>query len=305
MSLSKNQSLSLARDGEITCRNFSQRGYERLARGVYGKPPPETDPDQYRARRQAFLRQVQALMAPYADEPVALFGPTAMQVLGVALPDHLEDWHQCHIIVPYGAYRPERRDVVTHVGQVKVWRQVYGLPVLHPVDHWLQLRGASIQDLIEVGDGLVRRRRPLLRWPDVTGRLDELTGAAGVKAVRRAVRWVVPGTDSLYESRTRVTMVRNGLPVPRVNFPVYVPSSDRLYHLDMAYQAERVGVEFDGVDHVGDVRQMNIDAARHRDLQDEGWIVFRVTASQLDHPEQFVRPIERALALRSTALSIP
>jgi len=295
--MAQSTELKLSRDGEVTAHNYRSLGYERLSWGVYGHQPDVGDANEYEARRLRFIAHVQASLAPYQGAPVVLYGATALQVLGVALPSHLEDWDTCHVLVPRGAYRPVRAGVVGHraTGEVKVWRMVDGLPVMHPVDHWTQLRGATNNDLVEVGDGLVRRRRPLLTIAQIERRLSELAGSTGVKPVRRAMRQVLPRTDSIYETRTRLIMTDWGLPCPRVN-PA-VQTGRRIYHVDMAYLPERIGVEYDGRGH-GETPQIDVDAERRRELQDEGWLIITVTAKHLAHPAEFLRSIERALVLR-------
>jgi len=261
--------------------------------------------DAYQQRRRRFLAMVHAVMAAYPRADIALYGATALQVLGVALPACFEDWDNCHVIVPRSTYQPIRRCVVAHRSSATptVWARPDGLPVMHPVDHWSQLAGGTVNSLVEVGDGLLRRRHPLLSLDQMNRRVAELEGTAGVARLRAALRLVVPGTDSLYETRTRLALIDAGLPTPLVNLPVFVRSVGRTYHLDMAYKHEKVGIEFDGLVHVGDDRQQEIDAARHRDLADEGWFVIRVTARQLAEPVQFTRPVERALILRHGLLS--
>jgi len=96
-------------------------------------------------------------------------------------------------------------------------------------------------------------------------------------------------------------MFRHRLPQPAVNLPVKIRSTGFVYHVDMGYKEEQVGVEFDGADHVGDSRQMDIDVARRRDLQDEGWIIINVTAAHLKDPGPFIRSVEQALILRRSA----
>ena len=293
----------LARDGVVDRHNFARLGCERLSWGVYAKPPETTELDRFQVRRRRFEAKVRAIVAACGKDGTVLYGPTALQVLGVALPESLEDWDNCHILVPSGTYRPMRAGVVAHRSSrdIVIHRRIGGLPVLHPVDHLLQLRDATIAELIEVGDGLMRRSHPLLTLDQLRRRLDELAGVPGIDKVRRAAAWMRPGTDSLYESRTRIIIVRAGLPEPTVNLRVPVRSTGFLYHVDMGYQAELTGVEFDGTVHVGDTRQMNIDAARHRDLADAGWLIFKVTSEQLRDPSQFLHPLERALIMRHDA----
>jgi len=290
--------IHLARHGQVTWYNHACLGYSRLARGVYGHQPSTAGHNPYDARRICFISHVQAIMAAYEHRPV-LFGSTAFQILGVPLPSTLEDWDNCHVIVPTGTYRPVRKAVVAHrtSSPLNVWKTVNGFPLLHPVDHWLQL-DATEDELVEAGDGLLRRRRSWLTHDEFLRRLGELDGTPGVKKARRAARWVVPGTDSMPETSTRLVLMRAGLPQPAVNIPVFCRSAGRIYHVDLGYEDEKLAIEYDGVVHVGDRDQMEIDAERRRDLQDEGWMIITVTAKQLNNPIPLIRSVEAALVLR-------
>jgi len=241
-------------------------------------------------------------MKTYEGRQIVLYGPTALQVMRVALPQNLEDWDRCHVVVPAGASRPERLGVVAHrtTAPLDVWGTREGLPLLHPVDHWLQMRGTD-DELVEVADGLVRRRRSLITMDDFHRRLAELKGVVGAPRGRRLVTWVRPGTDSLYETRTRLILVRAGLPTPAVNLPV-VSRTGFVYHVDLGYEREKVAVEYDGAVHVGDTQQQQIDAERRRDLQDVGWLIIPATVMQISDPIPLVRSVEEALILRRAAL---
>ncbi|MCL2490866.1 MAG: DUF559 domain-containing protein [Propionibacteriaceae bacterium] len=286
---------------QVTWRNYKKLGYERLTHGTYGPPPGLEGKTEWDARQSRFRARTKAVMSVYREREIALYGPTALQVLSVELPAALQDWTRCHVIVPRGTSRPNRRDVVAHnaTANLEIWGTRDGLPLLHPVDHWLQLRGTD-DELIEVADGLVRRKRPLIGMDDFHRRLGELAGATGVQKGRQLMRFVMAGTDSLYETRTRLVLVRAGLPTPAVNYPVPCRSGFT-YHVDMGYVREKVAVEYDGAVHVSDTRQQAIDAERRRDLQDEGWIVINVTGKQLASPVQLVRSVEAALIMRRAA----
>jgi len=290
-------------NARVTWRNYRRLGYERLTYGVYDRPVKLDGMTEWEAQRVRFLAHTKAVLNVYSGREIALYGPTAMQVLRVALPANLQDWTRCHMLVPAGTTRPERKNVVAYHTRMKldIWATRDGLPLLHPVDHWLQMRGTD-DELIEVADGLVRRQHPLISMDDFHRRLKELAGTKGVQKGRRLMKWVRPGTDSIYETKTRLVLVRGGLPTPEVNYPVPCHSGFT-YHVDMGYPREKVAVEYDGRVHVGDTHQMDIDAERRRDIQEEGWFVINVTAKQLASPVQLVRSVEAALVMRRAALA--
>ena len=302
--MNKPTDIHLARTGLVTHCNYQRLGYQRLARGVYGHVEPITGLDKWQSQQASFITHVHAVMAAYAGKPVVLYGPTALQVLGMALPTPLQDWDNCHLLIPAASRRPERSKVIAHRTHSlpAIWRMVDGLPVLHPVDHLLQVGNATIDQLVEVGDGLMRRRKPLLTFDQVIQRISELDGASGVKRVRRAAKWFTPGTDSLPESSIRLVMVHAGLPIPTVNGRIWCPLVGRAYHGDLVLDEVKIVIEYDGAVHVSNHQQMEIDAIRRRDLQDAGWLVITITASQLRNPAKIVQTIETAIIARRTAL---
>ena len=132
------------------------------------------------------------------------------------------------------------------------------------------LFGKTALQVMGVAIGFLRRRQPLLSLDTMNAALASYARRQGVARVAEAMKWVRAGTDSLYETITRLVLVHAGLPEPTVNLEVHCPSSGMTYHLDMGYDKEKVGVEYDGAVHVGDRTQMEIDANRRRILQDEG-----------------------------------
>ena len=302
MTFYDSRQIRLARSGDVTSKNFSRLGYQRLSWGVYG--PPSSGRDEWECRRAEFMARTYAVMTAYKGKGFVLFGATALQMMDVALPQRLEDWNQCHILVPHGTNRPMRRGVIAHqcAYPFTIWGSCWGLPILDPVEHWLQLRGARVDELVEVGDGFVRRRDPLLTLNEMRSALPALAGRSGIRRASIAMKWVRAGTDSLYETRLRLLLVRAGLPEPLVNVEVPCPEEGRVYHVDLGYDKEKVAVEYDGLVHVGSRRQMEIDADRRRALQGQGWMVITVTADQLRTPNKIVRSVESALISRDSSL---
>jgi len=294
-------SIQLARDGVVTRRNCHRIGFDRVLRGAYGAKPADAGQGEWAARRYVWRQKVKAVVALYVGKQIYLYGPTALQMLGVQLPERLQDWSRVHILVDDPSRRPKRTDVVAHCDRLvhEPWRIVEGALLLHPVDHWLQMTNATLNEMVEIGDGFVRRRSPLLTLEQMGDRLDQLSGARGVRLARRAFKLVRPGTDSIWETRTRMVMVDAGLPAPAVNPPVWCPLIGATYHVDMGYVESKTGVEFDGLGHVGDAAQMRIDVDRRRDLQDAGWLIISVTAAGLRQPQDFLRSVENALIMRT------
>lgn len=294
------QTISLARDGVVTRHNFQRLGLQRVLRGAYAVAPSASG-DEWAHRRADWLNRVRAVMAFYGNSEVVLYGATALQVLGVQLPERLQDWTRVHVLVGSAARRPTRAGVVAHcaVRPIRTWRRIDGLPVLNPVEHWLQMSGATLNEMVEIGDGFVRRRGPLMTRAKMRKSLDGCAGLRGVKLAEHAFKLVMTGTDSIYETRTRLVLVDAGLPTPSVNPSIWCPSVGMAYHADMGYEQARVAVEYDGLVHVGDRFQMTIDADRRRNLQDAGWLIITVTAAGLRQPQDIVRSVENALILRA------
>jgi len=295
----KQHAIELVSDGRVTWRNYRRLGYRRVVKGAYAKIL-NTESDRWELQRAQWFEKVRAVINLHPH--VILYGATALQVLGVQLPERLQDWTRVHVLVTDQARRPHGQDVVAYcvTRRVEVWRSVDGLPVLHPVDHWLQMaNSASLNEMVEIGDGFLRRRDPLMTLEQLFERLSQLKGARGVKLAYRASKLVRAETESLYETRTRLVLFDAGLPMPAVNVSVWCASARQMYHADMGYEAAHTAVEFDGLVHVGDRRQMGVDARRRRDFQDAGWIIITATADQLRQPDDFVRSVETALIMRT------
>lgn len=98
------------------------------------------------------------------------------------------------------------------------------------------------------------------------------------------------GAESPQETRTRLILVRAGLPRPRTQIRVHP------YRIDLGYEELRVGVEYDGEQHWKDPIQhaRHIDRLAH--LAAPGWRIIRVSAEILrGRPRVIVERTCRAL----------
>lgn len=93
-------------------------------------------------------------------------------------------------------------------------------------------------------------------------------GARGSRQLLDAVRLASPLAESPMETRIRLAIHDDGLPMPVLQHPVGP------YFLDMAYPRIRLGVEYDGREHLTQERAMR-DLVRESYLGRAGWEVLR------------------------------
>ncbi len=211
-------------------------------------------------------------------------------------------WGAATDVLSFGPSRePRMRGVRGHrvvSGSVSV-QVVGGIPVTSPLDTWRLLAAElSGDELVAVGDSLVRRQFPLADPGELPSVLDGHTGARGMASLRRAIGLVRAGADSPRETRLRLLLVRAGLPEPLVNPDVSVPGSDGRLFGDLVYPEYHVIVEYDGEQHRTDRRRYAADVARLEALAGAGWFVVRVLGHDLGDPSALARRVARAIHSR-------
>lgn len=119
----------------------------------------------------------------------------------------------------------------------------------------------------------------------------------GIVSARRAVELADPRAESRPESRVRVWLVLDGLhPEPQYWIS---DSRGRLACVDLAFEEQKVAVEYDGAWRDGQLWALNRDRDRLNRVQAAGWEVVFVTAQLLYDPARMVRTVRAALARRS------
>ena len=211
-----------------------------------------------------------------------------------------------HVRVPVTGSRPRRRRIRAHaVREIGPLLRVGGLPVSAPSVAWLDcagLPGVDVDTLVMLGDATLRRRATVSTIAELTDAVERAPSRTSGRArARRALVDVRPRTDSTPETRTRLLLVRSGLPCPEVNSPVLSSSGQFLALPDMLFRAERTVVEYDGEVHRVDRAVWVRDIHRRERLQAAGWTVITVTAEDLRRrPRQVVSRVRSAL-LASTS----
>jgi len=234
-----------------------------------------------------------------AGNDAVICGATALRLHGVDLPGRLVRDTRVWIQVPARQTWPHRPQVrLVRSDNVGTIRLRSGVPTVDLPSCWLQLAAEStIDELVEVADAMMRRKQTFATRAALAAVLESHKGSPGIRRARTALDLSCEGTDSIPETDLRLLLVRGGLPTPAVNFPIIDEWGNVIYVLDLAYEAARLAVEYDGAYHVGNRRQMNQDAARRRALEDQGWRIITITsADMMTDPDGIVASVRKALA---------
>ncbi|MFD4184000.1 DUF559 domain-containing protein [Rhodococcus sp. NPDC058514] len=121
-------------------------------------------------------------------------------------------------------------------------------------------------------------------------------GARGLVQLRAVLGLVDGGAESPPETRTRLLIVRDGLPQPETQIKIRDRSGRIFARSDMGWECWRVLVEYDGGHHWLDERQRSHDIDRLADLESLGWAVVRVSAELLrDRPSVVLERVRAKL----------
>lgn len=209
---------------------------------------------------------------------------TAARLLGLPVPGDDRSGAVVHVSVFAPARAPRIAGVVGHtcsLGGVQLG-SIRGLRVTPPIDTWLQLAAIlALDDLIVLGDALVRRTHPFATVEQLRGAVAGMTGARGARLLREALRNIRADTDSPRETRLRLIIVRAGLPEPEVNGVIANEHGEFVARGDLLYRLYRVLVEYDGGDHRLQESVYNHDIDRLDDIMALGWRVVRINKSHL------------------------
>ncbi|MFM6849411.1 MAG: hypothetical protein ACKOVB_09945 [Terrabacter sp.] len=206
---------------------------------------------------------------------------TAARIHGLPLPMSLDDDVAIHVTrnMKDGAVR--RPGFVGHRGlSDRTVVRVAGLPVTSLADTWVDL-GELVRpgiplghdDLVMIGDAVAAR----------LGSVEPLRTALAARVAPRgkltlleALEWVRVGSESPGETRTRLVLVRAGLPEPELNKPAYADDRRWLGRPDMRWVDQRVLLEYQGREFHDSPEQRQHDEARFQRFSDGGWSVIEV-----------------------------
>jgi len=246
-----------------------------------------------------------ALIAAYGERMSAhdfFSHVSAARVHGLPLPNWLARARTVHVSTEHQELRERGRGVAAHhvkAGSIRIV-EVRGLRVTSPVDTWCQLSTVlGVDDLIVMGDALVRRKNPLATMDELRRAVARYSGHRGARKLREALEWVRPGVDSPKETELRLLLVRAHLPEPEVNGEIFDRAGTKIATGDLIYPEYRVAVEHDGEQHRTDEEQYHWDVDRIDAIVEAGWRHIRINKSHLRHrPATVIRKVDTALRLR-------
>lgn len=138
-------------------------------------------------------------------------------------------------------------------------------------------------------------RATAIRACDIEAVIARHPGTRGIVTLRRAVRLMDAGSESPYETRTRLLVRGCGLPPPSTQIRVF-DGRRFVARLDMGWDQWLVAVEFDGAQHWTDPAQRTRDIDRLAELEALGWRVVRVSAHLLrNRPGVVIARVRAAL----------
>lgn len=243
------------------------------------------------------------------DDSLIFSHSTAALVWGIPVPDRVEKDGKLHVARVPDRNRVRRAAVIGHRLQLppEDIRSLNGLRLTSPQRTWLDLAAILLlDDLVAAGDALVCAharsfefpRLPLATIADLRRIISLNAGRRGLVNARQAVEQIRVGADSPPETKLRLALVRAGLPEPELNVTVVDRNGTEVLWPDLAYRAQRLGVEYDGGHH-GSEEQYLKDIAREGRAMAAGWTIVRIGREDLlDDGRGAVRKVRTALALR-------
>jgi hypothetical protein len=180
----------------------------------------------------------------------------------------------------------------------------HGFPVTSPATTWATLGSVLTHpyDLVAAADSLVRApQHP--DDPPAAADIAQLAAAVaagrrvGIGALREALPLVREGAASRPETWTRLTLVDAGLPEPELACTVLDHAGSFIGRVDLAYPRWKIAIEYEGEQHRVELDQWNADILRYERLTAEGWLVIRVTKTELfAHPGALAARVRAAIA---------
>ncbi|HEY9315903.1 endonuclease domain-containing protein [Williamsia sp.] len=176
---------------------------------------------------------------------------------------------------------------------------VRGLRVTTPARTAFDLgRWLDFDRAVEAVDALMNASG--VKSADVERLVHAHRGVRGLGQLREVLSLVDGGAESPPETRTRLLLIRSGLPVPETQIKIVDTYGHAHIRLDLGWRRWKVAVEYDGEHHWATPRQRSRDIDRLAELEAMGWRVVRVSAELLaQRPHIVVARVRQAIEAAS------
>lgn len=205
-----------------------------------------------------------------------------------------------HLLIPAGMTFPQRSGITAHQVGLPPGDPVtvLGLPCAAPARCAVDLaRACSRVEALSVLDAALFSRA--CQAEQLAAEVVRHSGLRGVRQARELVPIANGGAECRQESHLRLVLHEGGVRglTPQVGVP---DEYGRIrYRIDLADEATRVGVEYDGSSHI-DRQRLHEDRARHNWLVSKGWTMHYFTAADLyGCPERVVDVVKAAQRSRA------
>ncbi|HET7802123.1 MAG TPA: hypothetical protein VFL38_16995 [Humibacillus xanthopallidus] len=291
---------------DLMIRPFSRR--EALARGVTPRRLRAQDlwtptPGVRSVEIPLTLLERACAFAVAAPNDFAFARATAARLHGMPLPQCLEEDPSIHIVTRTADNRVRRGEVVGHRGlETRRVVEIAGLPVVSPADTWVDLgdyvgpgRPVGLDDIIAAGDAAANLERSV---DSLAAALRRRVRPRGKVTLDYALPLVRMGSRSAMETRSRLMVVRAGLPEPEMNLELYSPSGDWLGMGDLGWKEERVVGEYQGVEFHSRETDRRKNEVRRERIEDGDWRYLEIVSADV------FEEMARAVKLREIAVML-
>lgn len=237
------------------------------------------------------LAQQSAALSAALDGQFAFSHVTAALLLGLPVSTAMEADARLHVVRSSNGGPVRRSDVAGHRGlELREISDVEGLPVVGPADTWVDMgeligpgRPVGLDDLIIMGDAIATRLGSIAPLRDA---LHRRVRPRGKLTLLEALEWIRVGSESPGETRTRLVLVRAGLPEPILNEPILTRSGIWVGRPDMKYRRPvRLALEYQGREFHDGSEERRYDEGRHGNFENEGYVVVPVWDNDVNSDE--------------------
>ena len=221
---------------------------------------------------------------------------TAARFHGLPVPPRMLSSAMVHVAVLTPARPPRAAGIVGHRMEVATVVDIRGYRVAGAVETWCSMAPVlSVEELISMGDALVRRQNPFATMAELATAVRARKGCRGILKLVQALEEVRSGTDSVKETELRILLTRAGLPEPRVNLRINNEFGAFVAFGDLVFDEWKVIVEFDGRQHAESPAQYTKDIVRLDDLAALEYRVVRIDNTLLSFKLPAVTRVRNAL----------